>query len=88
MNTIGLKWGTLKRWNVKDEAALQALHRYFAEPVPESAMLRTDTPTQKQAICDAIDAVFAAGGRVFNDWEDTDYENAEAAKRYVMEYGR
>jgi hypothetical protein len=48
-------------------------------------MAQRDTPAQKQAICDAIDAVAAAGGVIENDWEDKEM-TADEAKRYVMEY--
>jgi len=86
--SISLKWGTLKGWSgiTKQYAdVIAALERYHAEPTSMSAMGQNDTPTQKQALCDAIDAVSAAGGVIENDWEGTEM-TAEEAKRYVMEY--
>ena len=82
-----LKWGTIKGWDGAKEGTpfRDALERYHKGPVAMGAMAQRDTPEQKQAICDAIDAVIAAGGVVENDWSG-ETMTAEQAKAYVMEY--
>lgn len=85
---LSLKWGTLKSWHMKSAAGIAALAAYDAGgPVSPSAMRARDTPAQKQAICDMIDAVHASGGAVWDDWNGCDM-TAEGAKRYVMDYGQ
>ena len=78
-----LKWGTLKGWNVKSDACLAALKAYDdGGDVSFGAMQQRDTPAQKQAICDLIDAI---DGTITNDWSGEDMTKDEA-KQYVMEY--
>jgi len=50
------------------------------------AMAQNDTPRQKELICIMIDKV---NGPVSSDWTGEDWtDNREAAKEYVMEYGK
>ena len=79
-----LKWGTLKGWSDLREnpAAIAALDRYHDAPVSMSAMAQSDTPDQKQAICDLIDAI---NGPITDDWSGENMTKEEA-KRYVLEY--
>jgi hypothetical protein len=82
---LTLKWGTLKAWNVEGEAAVAALQRYVdAGPVTMSAMMQHDTPEQKEALCDLIDALDVE--HVHNDWSG-ERMSKEEAKSYVREYG-
>lgn len=85
-----LKWGSIKGWNGAEEGTpfYDALLRYHAEPVSFSAIAQHDTDTQKQALLDAIDAVYAAGGDAQNDWDGTKYATADEAKAYVLNYGK
>lgn len=79
-----LKWGTLKGWKVESDAAFAALNKYAEEPVNMgSAMLQKDTPTQKAALCELIDAI---DGEIQNDWSGEKLTKDEA-KKYVMGYG-
>jgi hypothetical protein len=79
-----LKWGTLKGWKVESDAAKAALDKYGSEPVDMwSAMAQKDTPTQKVALCELIDAI---DGEIQNDWSGEKLTK-EDAKKYVMEYG-
>jgi hypothetical protein len=83
---LRLKWGTLKGWNLKNSPeAIEALREYVEIGMSYSAMAQKDTPRQKELICIMIDKV---NGPVSNDWEGTDYENREDAKKYVMEYSQ
>ncbi|WP_299327585.1 hypothetical protein [Parasphingopyxis sp.] len=80
-----LKWGTLKGWSFNEgSAAHEAFKRYHEEPTSMGAMQQRDTDTQKQAICDMIDAV---DGPITNDWTGEDMTRDEA-KEYVLEYRR
>lgn len=83
---LTLKWGTLKSWRVNpDGPAAVALQRYADGGMSMSAAMQHDTPEQKAAICDLIDALDAE--TVYLDWEDK-HVSKEEAKRYVLEYGR
>lgn len=83
--SLTLKWGTLKAWNVQSEPAKAALQRYAdAGPTSMSAMMQHDTPEQKDAICDLIDALDIEV--VYNDWSGEEMTKDEA-KKYVREYG-
>lgn len=85
--SLTLKWGTLKEWDLnKDGPAFAALKRYGEVGyVNMSAAMQEDTPEQKQAICDLIDALDAES--VWLDWDGKEITKDEA-KRYVMEYGQ
>lgn len=84
-DSLLLKWGTLKGWDLESEAALAAMQKY-AETGQHSygAMQQRDTPEQKQALCDLIDAI---DGEIQNDWSG-EMMTKEQAKAYVMEYGK
>ena len=84
--SITLKWGTLKGWNGLDEngETLRAVQKYHdLGPVSMSVMTQRDTPDQKAALCEAIDA---CSGDIWDDWQGA-VLGKEAAKKYVMEYG-
>lgn len=78
------KWGSLKAWNVESDAGRAALKRWFDGGVSMSAMAQHDTPEQKQALCDLIDAI---NGEIQNDWTG-EIMSKDEAKKYVLEYGR
>jgi len=84
-----LKCGSIIGWNGAHEgtAFRAALDRLLGHGISASSAPQFNTDDQKQAICDAIDAVFEAGGEVSHDWIGETYDTADAAKKYVMEYG-
>lgn len=77
-----LKWGTIKGVNVESDAGKAALRKYEEEDVALGAMQQRDTPKQKEAICELIDAI---DGPIENDWSGEKMTKDEA-KKYVMEY--
>lgn len=81
---IRLKWGTIKYIDidVSNIAAKKALARYNEDPSMVSVMAQRDTPNQKQAICDLIDALNC---EPYLSW-DGRHVSKEEAKKYVMEY--
>jgi hypothetical protein len=80
-----LKWGTLKGFCFKNSPEAWAAYvEYNSLGESMSAMAQRDTPRQKELIMIMIDKV---NGPVSNDWDGTDYEDREQAKKYVMEYG-
>jgi hypothetical protein len=83
---LTLKWGTLKSWHVNEDGpAFAALKRYHeAGPVSWGAAQQHDTPEQKAAICEIIDALDAES--VYLDWDGKSVSKEEA-KEYVMNYG-
>lgn len=82
-----LKWGTLKGWCFENSPeAFEALKEYNQIGSSFSAMSQRDTPRQKELICIMIDKV---KGSVQSDWSGEDWtDNREAAKEYVMNYGK
>lgn len=77
-----LKWGTLKGWNLESEKSKEAAQRYADHGMADGAAMQRDTPEQKQALCDLIDAI---DGEIVNDWSG-DKMSKDEAKKYVMEY--
>ena len=51
-----------------------------------SAMTQPKTEEHQKALCDAIDVISSNGGVIWNDW-DGEEMTADAAKKYVTEYG-
>lgn len=83
MDQLTLKWGTMKAWHLKTEAARAAAKRYFEIGEHSmSAMAQHDTPEQREAMCDLIDAI---DGEIWNDWDGVQMTKDEA-KKYVREY--
>lgn len=80
--SLSLKWGTLKGWNLRTERSKAALKAYFDSGVRVSAMSR-DTPTQKELVCALIDVVNAE--MIHLEWDDK-MVTKEEAKAYVRGY--
>lgn len=82
---LTLKWGTLKGWKVESDASRAAIRKYAEGGISAAGvMLQHDTPEQKAALCDLIDAI---DGEIYNDWSG-ETMTKEQAKAYVMEYGQ
>jgi len=79
-----LKWGTLKGWNLESEASKAAAKKYVEFGMSSGAMTQRDTPDQKIALCELIDAI---DGEISNDWSG-EVMTKEQAKDYVMNYGK
>ena len=88
MNTendyITLKWGTLKSWKISSNEGRALFKKYCELGASFSAIQQHDTPEQKEIVCKLIDLV---PGEIYLDWDDK-YVPKEAAKKYVMEYGK
>lgn len=82
---LSLKWGTLKSWSLHSEKGRELLRRYVDIGSSVSAVLRNDTPEQKELICQMIDECNAP--TIYLDWDGKDVSKDDA-KRYVMEYGQ
>jgi hypothetical protein len=83
---LTLKWGTLKAWNVTSEKGREALKRYIDIGASASAMAQSDTPEQKELICQMIDECLDPQG-IYLDW-DGKYVSKDEAKEYVRNYDR
>lgn len=83
MDSLSLKWGTLKAWNLHSDKGLELLKRYFDLGTSASAMLVNDTQEQKELICQMIDECNCP--TIYLDWDDKNVSKDEA-KRYVQEY--
>lgn len=85
MDQLSLKWGTFKSCSITSKEGQAAFSRYReAGEQSLSAMLQRDTPEQKAALCELIDAI--DNPVVYLDW-DGEYVSKEDAKKYVNEYG-
>lgn len=84
---LALKWGTIKEVHYPSPRVRLALERYYAAgPCSISAAMQEDSPAQKEALCDLIDAVVEVGGTVRDNWTGKSM-TADEAKRYVMSGG-
>lgn len=82
--SLTLKWGTLKGWNLKSEASMAALRKFHEDPVSLSAMSQINTDKQQEAIIELIDVIDA--DQIYLDW-DGEMVSKEDAKQYVRDYG-
>lgn len=82
VDSLSLKWGTLKSWDIHSEAGIALLRRYHEIGCSYSAMAQRDTPEQKEIICQLIDG---CEGDIYLDW-DGEYVSKEKAKEYVRNY--
>lgn len=82
-NSLTLKWGTLKGWDLKTEEAITLLKKYHEEPVQYSVMLQHDTPTQRETLLALIDLC----DEIWLDWEGKKV-SCDEAKEYIRTYGR
>src|SRR4030067_3689443 len=82
-DSLTLKWGTLKAWNLSSEKGRELLKRYFAIGASLEAMTQNDTPEQKDLICQMIDECNAE--TIYLDWDGVHISKDEA-KKYVLGY--
>ena len=85
MDSLSLKWGTLKSWRLHSDKGVDLLRRYHELGTSASAMTAHDTPEQKDLICQMIDECNSP--TIYLEWDGKDVSKDEA-KRYVMEYTR
>jgi hypothetical protein len=78
-----LKWGTLKGWDNASARTIEALNKYHAFGVSaHGVMMQHDTPEQKEALCEVIDAI---DGEIISEFSGEIMTKAQA-KAYVREY--
>lgn len=83
MNSLTLKWGTVKGWDLETDEAVAAIQKWQNYGTSLSAAMQHDTPEQKQALLDAIDHM----DEIWLDWEGKRVSREEA-KEYLRNYGR
>lgn len=83
--SLSLKWGSLKSWEIHNPETFELLKQWHALGVCMSAMAHHDTPEQKELICKIIDAVECDD--IYLDW-DGERVSKDKAKEYVMNYGK
>ena len=71
----------MKAWNIETEDAEAALQKWADLGLSMSAMMRKDSPEQKQALIEAIDFF----DEIWLDWESKKVSKQEA-KDYVINY--
>lgn len=82
-DSVSLKWGTLKSWDIHSETGMALLKRYHEIGASWGAATQRDTPEQKEIICQLIDG---CAGDIYLDW-DGKHVSKEEAKKYVRGYG-
>jgi hypothetical protein len=82
-DSITLKWGTLKAWDIKTPAALKLLKKWASLGSSLSAAMQHDTPEQKELPCKMIDA--SNVDTIWLDWDGKEVSKQEA-KDYIMNY--
>lgn len=82
-DTLSLKWGTLKSWDIHSETGRALLKRYREIGSSLSGMAQRDTSEQKEIICQLIDGCV---GDIYLDWDGVEVSK-EKAKEYVRSYG-
>src|ERR1700751_367564 len=55
VDSIILKWGTLKGWDIQTEKGMALLRRYVELGASYGAAQQRDTPEKKEIICQLID---------------------------------
>jgi len=80
-NSLTLKWGTVKGWDLETHEAKVALQKWADGGVSLSAAAQKDSPEQKQALLDAIDFM----DEIWLDWEGKQVSKEEA-KEYILNY--
>jgi hypothetical protein len=83
-DTLLLKWGTIKGWNIKDEKSLAILQQYFDLGTSMSCMTQPRTARHKAVLCDLINQF---NGTITNDWDGEEYTK-EQAVRYILDYDK
>lgn len=83
-DSLSLKWGTLKSWDIHSETGKALLERYHEIGSSMSAALQADTPEQKEIICQLIDG---CAGDIYLDWDGVEVSK-EKAKECVRNYGK
>jgi len=84
VDSLSLKWGTLKTWDIHSETGRALLKRYFKIGASAGAMTQRDTPEQKEIICQLIDG---CAGDIYLEWDGKSVSK-EKAKEYVRNYGK
>lgn len=75
---FSMKWGKMKSWSLRSPAARVAGQKYI--DLAKAREDWDDSDTQKQCLCEIIDAVDC---EIINDWNGSVISKADA-KRYVM----
>lgn len=83
MNSLTLKFGTVKGWDLESQEAIDALNEWAKHGVSMSVMSQNDSAEQKEALIKAIDFM----DEIWNDWEGT-IMTKEEAKEYIRNYDK
>lgn len=83
MDSLLLKWGTVKGWNFEDDdSEAWRLLKQFLENSSVSCMTDRPNDDRKKLLCDVIDKM---DGEIQNDWTG-EIMTKQEAKEYVMNY--
>ncbi len=82
-DSLTLKWGTLKAWNIHTKKAQNILQKWASLGHNLGAAQQQDTSEQKELICKLIDSVDCE--KIWNGWTGKKMTKKQA-KKYVLEY--
>jgi len=82
--TLTLKWGTLKGYDLEEGSpAHKALIKYFDDPTSISCAMQSDTENQKDILIEVINHL--EDGNILLDFSD-EWVTKERAIQYLKEY--
>lgn len=84
MDSISLKWGTLRTCVLHSKNGRELMKKYKDLGYSVSVLQQKDTPEQKELICQMIDACNTK--TILIEWSGVQVSKEEA-KKYVMNYG-
>ena len=98
--SIGLKWGTLKRWSLTEEFCknnenlVKELNRLWDSlyattccTVGSSEYVK-DKDDLKCDLINCLNKFYDSGVEIYNDFDGETYKTKNSYKKYILEYGK
>jgi hypothetical protein len=85
VESLSLKWGTVKGWDGLSEKSQEIMRRFFADGMPLSCAADKPDDARRAILCELIDQLDCE--TIYLDWDNKNVSKDEA-KAYVMEYGK
>jgi hypothetical protein len=82
VESILLKWGTIKGYDGLSDQSVKIVERYFADGVPMSCAMDHPDADRRAILCELIDQF---DGEIQNDWTG-EMMTKDEAKKYVNGY--
>jgi len=83
MNSITLRFGTVKTWLLDGKEARDALQKWADHGINIGIVSHKDTPEQQQDLLNALEFM----DKIWLDWHEVEVTKEEARK-YILDYGK